>query len=124
MPVRHLPPAFDTLPIAKASIAGSLVFCTVVPEDDSGAIVGASIVEQARVVFAKLAETLKECGCELGAVVHVTVYLPDIADRGGMTQVWREVFPDTPPARATIGVSSLAHPDIKIEITAIAYKGD
>ncbi|MGI5490173.1 RidA family protein [Microtetraspora malaysiensis] len=121
MTLRHLPPAFDTLPIAKAAIVDSIVFCTVVPEDDSGSIVGSSIVDQSRAVFAKLGEVLEECGSSLERVAHVTVYLTDIADRGGMTEVWREVFADTLPARATIGVASLAHPDMKIEITAVAH---
>jgi 2-iminobutanoate/2-iminopropanoate deaminase len=37
-----------------------------------------------------------------------------------MNGVYREYFPSEPPARTTVGISALAHPDMRIEIEAIA----
>ncbi len=110
-------------PIAKAVIVGDLLIVTVVPDDDSGAITAEPALAQSRRVFSNLARVLDECGSSLHEVAHVTVYLPDLADRAAMTEAWLDAFPDTFPGRATIGVAALAHPDMKIEITALAGRG-
>jgi enamine deaminase RidA (YjgF/YER057c/UK114 family) len=39
-----------------------------------------------------------------------------------MTVIWREVFPNDPPARATVQVAALSGDDKLIEIDAIAAR--
>ncbi|HWL60135.1 MAG TPA: RidA family protein [Microbacteriaceae bacterium] len=109
-------------PIATAAIHGDTIYCTVVPEEADGSILPGDITEQAEKVFANLAALLTSLGSSLERVLHVTVYLPDIADRGGMTEVWERTFAPVYPARATVQVG-LAHPDMRIELTVIAARG-
>ncbi|CAM5222642.1 Reactive intermediate/imine deaminase OS=Castellaniella defragrans OX=75697 GN=HNR28_002166 PE=3 SV=1 [Castellaniella defragrans] len=123
MSITIIPADRNGPPIAKAVIAGDTIYVTVVPDDENGDIVNRPILEQARLVFGNLRETLAECESSMEDVVHVTVYLPDLTDRDDMTRAWVESFHPRYPGRATIGVAALAHPDMKIEITAIAHRG-
>jgi 2-iminobutanoate/2-iminopropanoate deaminase len=49
--------------------------------------------------------------------VRVGVFLADIADFAAMNDVYKEFFPEDPPARTTVGAQL---PRIKIEIDCIA----
>ena len=121
MTLNLVPGDIEGLPIARAAIVGNLIICTIVPDDETGQILDGTALVQSRLVFANLSRLLEDCGSSLARVAHVTIYLPDLADRDSMTVAWREAFGDQPPARATIGVAALAHLDMKIEITAIAH---
>lgn len=108
-------------PIALAAAFGDLVICTVVPEEADGSILADNITVQAQKVFANLAGVLDTLGSSLDRVLHVTVYLSDILDRVGMTEVWEQTFAPVYPARATVQVG-LAHPAMRIELTVIAAR--
>lgn len=81
------------------------------------------IEAQTRRCFEKLADILAEAGTSLEQVLRVTVYLTDVdAQHAPMTAVFREVFPNDPPARTTVQVASLSGADKLIEIEAIAAR--
>lgn len=115
-------PEHPVPPIALAAAYGDLIFCTVVPEEADGSIIPADITVQAEKAFANLAALLERLGSSLARVLHVTVYLPDIADRPGMSEVWERTFAPVFPARATVQ-AGLAHPAMRIELTVIAARG-
>jgi 2-iminobutanoate/2-iminopropanoate deaminase len=60
---------------------------------------------------------LEASGSSLRDVVRVGVFLADVNDFNAMDEVYREFFPEDPPARTTVGVQL---PKIKIEIDCIA----
>jgi 2-iminobutanoate/2-iminopropanoate deaminase len=60
---------------------------------------------------------LEAAGSSLRDVVRVGVYLADIKDFDAMNAVYRECFPEDPPARTTVGAQL---PKIKVEIDCIA----
>ena len=101
---------------------GPLLFVSgVVPVDADGRLVGGDdIVDQARAVFANLAEVLAAGGAGLADVVKVTVFLTDIADRPGINPVRQEAFGAVRPASTLVEVSQLAIPGAKIEVEAVA----
>jgi len=101
---------------------GPLLFVSgVVPIDADGRLVGGDdIVDQARAVFANLAEVLAAGGAGLADVVKVTVFLTDIADRPGINPVRQEAFGAVRPASTLVEVSQLAIPGAKIEVEAVA----
>ena len=101
---------------------GPLLFVSgVVPIDADGRLVGGDdIVDQARAVFANLAEVLAAGGAGLADVVKVTVFLTDIADRPGINPVRQEAFGAVRPASTLVEVSRLAIPGAKIEVEAVA----
>jgi 2-iminobutanoate/2-iminopropanoate deaminase len=60
---------------------------------------------------------LEAAGSSLRDVVRVGVFLADMKDFDGMNAVYKEFFPDDPPARTTVGAQLLK---IKVEIDCIA----
>jgi 2-iminobutanoate/2-iminopropanoate deaminase len=60
---------------------------------------------------------LEGAGSSMRDVVRVGVFLSDIKDFDAMNEVYREFFPEDPPARTTVGVQL---PKIKVEIDCVA----
>jgi 2-iminobutanoate/2-iminopropanoate deaminase len=65
---------------------------------------------------------LKEAGMSYSDVVSVQVFLTDMKLFAQMNAVYASVFKPPRPARATVGVSALASPNARIEMSAIARK--
>jgi 2-iminobutanoate/2-iminopropanoate deaminase len=101
---------------------GPLLFVSgVIPVDGEGRLVGGGdVVEQARCVFANLAEVLAAGGADLTDVVKVTVFLTDVGDRPRINPVREAAFGAVRPASTLVEVSRLAIPGAKVEIEAVA----
>lgn len=77
---------------------------------------------QTRAVIENIEESLKSVGADLSHLVNVTTFLVDMKDFKGYNEVYGEFFNHaTGPARTTVAVSELPHPNIVIEIQAMAY---
>jgi 2-iminobutanoate/2-iminopropanoate deaminase len=111
-------------PYSQAVRAGSFVFCAgQVPLDPkSGQIVSEDIAEQTRRVLDSVTAILKAEQLTLANVVKTTVFLADFGDFQKMNEVYATYFSDQPPARSTVGVSTLPK-NAKVEIEAIAFDG-
>jgi 2-aminomuconate deaminase len=94
------------------SIAGASV--------DSLGTVSLDIREQTRAVLENLRDILTAVGAGLEDVVSVTTYLVSMNDFGGYNEVYGEFFDESGPARTTVAVHQLPHPQLLIEIQAIA----
>ena len=80
------------------------------------------IPKQTRAVLENIQDYLAEIGATLEDVVDVTTFLVNIDDFSGYNEVYGEFFAATSgPARTTIAAHQLPHPDLKIEIKAMAY---
>ena len=84
-------------------------------------IEGADIATQTRAVIENIAAILKEAGGTLGDVVEICSYLVDMKDFDGYNQVYGRYFDEQGPARTTVAVAELPHPDLLIEIKAVAW---
>jgi 2-iminobutanoate/2-iminopropanoate deaminase len=82
-----------------------------------GVVTGATIEEQTRVVLDNIAAVLASAGASLADVVRCGVFLADMADFGGMNDVYGEIFPAPLPARTTVGATL---PGILVEIDCVA----
>jgi 2-aminomuconate deaminase len=78
------------------------------------------IREQTRAVIENVRDILHSVGAGLDDVVSVTTYLVSINDFGGYNEVYGEFFDETGPARTTVAVHQLPHPQLLIEIQAVA----
>jgi len=109
-------------PYSQAVRAGSLVFCAgQVPLDPkSGQIVSEDIAEQTKRVLDSVSAILKAEGLTLANVVKTTVFLADFGDFQKMNEVYAAYFNANPPARSTVGVSTLPK-NARVEIEAIAF---
>jgi len=75
------------------------------------------IRSETRRVLRNIDAILHASGSSLRDAVRMGVFLADLADFPAMNEVFREFFPEDPPARTTIGCTL---PRIKVEIDCIA----
>lgn len=76
---------------------------------------------QTRAVIENIRDILQAAGSDLGDLVQVTSYLVDMADFAAYNEVYAEFFTEDGPTRTTVAVRELPHPDLLIEIQAVAY---
>lgn len=77
---------------------------------------------QTRAVIENIRDILQAAGADLGDLVQVTSYLVDMADFAAYNEVYAEFFTEEGPTRTTVAVRELPHPDLLIEIQAVAYR--
>src|SRR5512146_1211202 len=77
---------------------------------------------QTRAVIENVRDILATADATLEDVVEVTTYLANMNDFAGYNEVYGEYFDYTGPARTTVAVHQLPHPQLLIEIRAMAYK--
>lgn len=80
------------------------------------------ISAQTRAVIENIRDILADAGAGLGDLVQVTSYLVDMEDFAAYNAVYAEYFTESGPTRTTVAVHQLPHPDLLIEIQAVAYK--
>lgn len=105
--------------------AGPLVFVSAAGIDpgaprrrSSGA---PGIREQTGSCIERLRQILEQAGGGLENLVDVTSYLVSMNDFGGYNDIYSKYFSPDGPARTTIAVHQLSHPDSLIEIRGTAY---
>jgi len=89
--------------------------------DEHGQVVGAGDFDaQAEQVFHNLKRVLEAGGSSLANVVKVTIFLTDMSNFGKIVELRGKWFTPPYPADTIVEVSSLALPELEIEIEAIA----
>jgi 2-iminobutanoate/2-iminopropanoate deaminase len=81
---------------------------------------GDGIEEQTRFTMENMQDVLERAGATLEDVVKVTVFLSDMSLWPAMNEVYRQFFPNDPPARSALGVNGLALPGLLVEIECVA----
>lgn len=84
-------------------------------------VVVRDIRAQTRAVIENIGDILGAVGAALDDLVAVTAYLVDMADFDAYNDVYAEYFDETGPTRTTVAVRALPHPDLLIEMQAIAH---
>jgi 2-aminomuconate deaminase len=78
---------------------------------------------QTEAVIKNIESILQSAGAELSDLIDITTFLVDMKDFKGYNEVYGRFFNhETGPTRTTVAVSELPHPNLLIEIKAIAYK--
>jgi 2-aminomuconate deaminase len=77
---------------------------------------------QTRAIIHNISDILSSVGAKLSDVVEISTYLVNMNDFAGYNEVYNEYFNENGPARTTVAVHQLPHPNLLIEIKAIAYK--
>ena len=81
------------------------------------------IREQTRAVLENIKDYLATEGATMADVVDVTTFLVNMNDFAGYNEVYAQYFDkETGPARTTVAVHQLPHPNLVVEIKAMAYK--
>jgi 2-iminobutanoate/2-iminopropanoate deaminase len=105
-----------------AVLAGKTLYISgCVAFDAGGNLIGrGDVVAQARQVLANIGRVLAAAGATPADVARVTVYLRDVDDRPKINPLRQEFFGEHRPASTLVEVSALVHPDLLIEIDAVA----
>ncbi len=97
-----------------AVLAGDTLYVPAVSAADAGADFDA----QFNAVLERIQARLSLADMTLANAVNANVYLSDVSDFDAMNKIFRERFPQSPPARTTVGVSG----DAKIAVAVIAVR--
>ncbi len=78
---------------------------------------------QTEAVIENMRAILSSVGATLEDLVEMNCFLVNMNDFGGYNAVYNRYFDaETGPARTTVAVHQLPHPDLLIEIKAVAWK--
>ncbi len=75
---------------------------------------GASLEDQMRSSLDDIRNILRLAGMDLRHVVDAHVYLKDIAKMDAMNAVFKEYFPNNPPARTTVQVTQQQQEQVQV----------
>lgn len=117
-PLEYFGKPVRNVPISGAVKAGKLVFVSGVPAfDANGKIAVGDFPAQMKQVMDNLTANLKASGAGWDRVVKTTVYMMRASDFLEMNRIYASYFQDGKlPARTTLVVSGLPHPDFLLEI--------
>ena len=115
-------PDADSISSDVAGFAGLLV-STQIPTRADGSLELGGIIEQSECTLQALKLALEKAGSSMERVLHMTIYLTDMADRAAFNEVYKRFFAKPWPVRAAVGVAELAVAGMRVEVTAMAAKG-
>jgi 2-aminomuconate deaminase len=104
-------------------VVGDLIFVSgTSSRRPDGSIAGDDIAGQTEAVIENISDILAAVDSSLADLVQVTAYLVDMADFDAYNEVYARYFTEAGPTRTTVAVRELPHPDLLIEIQAIAHR--
>lgn len=123
-PVNPSGPSIPGLSQAMLIEGGKLLMLSGhVPFDAEGKIPTKDVAAQLDLVFTNMEATLKAAGTDFSSIVRLTYYIRDF-DQAMLPQIRavrdRWVNTQCPPTSSLIGVAALFHPDVLIEVDAMA----
>ena len=86
----------------------------------TGELAGPDVGAQTRMIIDSFATMLRSVGSDLDHVVHVNVFLADMADFDAMNDAYAEKMGDHRPARTVIGVRELPKPGFRLTMNLTA----
>lgn len=120
------PDPYEPFRLAQAYRVGDLLLVSgqaaIAPD---GSLVGVGDFDaQAEQTFRNLQAVLEAGGSSLANVVKVTIFLTDMSNFGKIVELRGKWFTPPYPADTIVEVTSLALPELEIEIEAIAVADD
>ena len=102
--------------------SGNLVFTSgqIPLNPETGELINGDFKSEISQVLTNLNAVLKSGGSSLKKAVKLTVFLTDLSYFPQVNEVFKEFFPENPPARSAVQVSALPM-DAKIEIEAVGF---
>jgi enamine deaminase RidA (YjgF/YER057c/UK114 family) len=108
-------------PFEWATTGGRTLYTAQIPIRADGTIETGPVELQAELILRNLEQTMRAAGGSLKDVVQVLVYLTDVADVAKMNEVYARFFLPPYPNRATMIISALAIPGMRMEVVAYGY---
>lgn len=98
-----------------------------VPFNANGQVVGNDLATQLNQTFENIRKTLQAAGTDFHSIARLTIYVRNYEpDQLSIIRAVRDrwINEACPPASALIGVASLFHPDVLVEVDAMAVLSD
>ena len=95
-----------------------------VGRNEKGELVSGGAAEQARQAYANLEKILRSVGAGWENVVKITTFLVDRADNAAVRAVRLETMGGRLVPHTGLIVNGLAHPDLRLEVEAVAVLPD
>jgi len=99
-----------------------ILMSTQIPTRADGSLELGDVTAQSECTLQALKVALEKAGSSMDRVLHLTIYLTDMADRAAFNEVYKRFFAKPWPVRAAVGVAALAVEGMKVEVTAMAAK--
>lgn len=124
-PIRLDPDPYEPFRLSQGFRVGDLLLISgQAAIDENGGLVGVGDFDaQAEQVFRNLQRVLEAGGSGLDRVVKVTIFLTDMGNFPKIVELRGKWFTPPYPADTIVEVTSLALPELEIEIEAIAVAG-
>lgn len=105
------------IPVSSAVKVGKFIFVSGTPGYDKGKLAVGDFAAQMKQVMENISATLKASGTGMDRVVKTNVLLMRAADFDEMNRIYSTYFSEGKyPARTTVVVAGLPHPDFLLEI--------
>jgi reactive intermediate/imine deaminase len=117
-PLEYVGKPVRGIPVSSAVKVGKSIFVSGMPAFDAdGKLAVGDFPTQMKQVMDNLTGVLKAAGTDWSRVVKTNVLLMRARDFGEMNRIYSSYFPDGRyPARTTVVVAGLPHPDFLLEI--------
>jgi len=111
------------LPFSPAILSGGTLYISghLGRDPVTSKLVPGGVERETRQSLMNIREVLKTAGMDLTDVASVTAYITNFEDFAKFNAVYREFFPNNPPARATVQVAAL-NDGARVELQMIAVK--
>ena len=120
-------PALDmsrslNLPLSPAIRAGEFVFVSgmVAIDPATGERMHGTVAAETRQILTTMPQVLEAAGSSLAKAVKVNVLIYSMLEYNNMNEVYREFFPEDPPARTVCGAKLSGGSKVEIECVALA----
>jgi enamine deaminase RidA (YjgF/YER057c/UK114 family) len=89
-------------------------------DDDGEFVHHGDFAGEVRLMFENMRRVLEQADASIGDVVRLTVFIKEMDKIEEFTSIKKEVFGDHAPTQSAIGVSTLALPELTLEVEATA----
>jgi enamine deaminase RidA (YjgF/YER057c/UK114 family) len=123
-PIRVEPDVFSAFAIGQGHCVGNLIFLSGQASiNDAGEVVGpGDIIAQIEQAMFNVKRALESAGSGIDRIFKVTVYLTDMANFEHVMTMRHRYFSEPWLADTTVGVQTLALPELMIELDVIATR--
>ena len=86
----------------------------------TGQLAGSDVYSQTRQILTSFDVMLRSVNSGLNSVIHINVFLKDMADFDEMNRAYVEMLGDHRPARTVVGISQLPKPGVLLTMNLTA----
>jgi len=93
-------------------------------DPETGQLAGPDVGAQTKQILKSFKGMLESVGSDLDHIVHINIFLKDIAEFEAMNAAYSQTFRDHQPARTAFQVGDLPKPGLRLTMNLTAVKRD